>query len=194
MRASESSVPSGAMPPTALELSPRAANAFAPDFDRVYRDYVAFVWRRLRRMGIPQAEVADVAHEVFIIVHRKLADFDGRASIAAWLFGITRGVVSNWRKAEQRRERRLTVAPIPGAPPSPDDHASAGEARAMIERFLDSLDADKRIVFELADVEGLRAREIGEIVGTNIHTVNSRLRAARLRFRALLDASDQGGG
>src|ERR1039457_6413159 len=46
----------------------------AVDFDEIYRQHFPYVWRTLRRLGVAPADVEDVAHEVFVVVHRRLAD------------------------------------------------------------------------------------------------------------------------
>jgi len=43
----------------------------------VYDEHFRFVWRSLRRLGVRDAEVSDVAQEVFLVVHRKLAELRG---------------------------------------------------------------------------------------------------------------------
>ncbi|MGB1015444.1 MAG: RNA polymerase sigma factor [Nannocystaceae bacterium] len=61
----------------------------------VYREYADFVWRMARRQGVAACELEDVVHDVFLVVHRRLPDYDGRAGMKTWLFHLTRGVVSN---------------------------------------------------------------------------------------------------
>lgn len=167
-----------------------------PGFDEVYRDHVGFVWRSLRRFGVPEAELEDAAHEVFLVVHRRLPEFDGRAAISTWLFAIARGVASNRRRSDQRRARRLEQLPEPPPPAlDPNEQLERGEAVAAVERFLTGLPDDQRTVFELFEVEGLRAPEIAEMLAVNVNTVYTRLRAARLRFGAYVAAlsAERGG-
>src|SRR5690349_19842165 len=57
-------------------------------FDRVYADHAAFVWRVLRGMGVSEPIVEDAMQDVFMVVHRRLAEFDGLGSIKTWLFQI----------------------------------------------------------------------------------------------------------
>jgi RNA polymerase sigma-70 factor (ECF subfamily) len=58
------------------------------DFDVVYEEQMEFVWRTVRRMGVRTADVDDVVQEVFVIVHRRLAEFEGRAKLKTWVFRI----------------------------------------------------------------------------------------------------------
>jgi RNA polymerase sigma-70 factor (ECF subfamily) len=157
-----------------------------PSFEAVYRDHVGFVWRTLRRLGVAEAEIEDAAHEVFLVVHRRLAEFDGQAAITTWLFAIARGVASNRRRSAQRREQREEQAPGPAASPDPAEHLEQVRAAAAIERFLAGLPDEQRVVFELFEIEGMRGAEISEALALNINTVYTRLRAARQRFAQFL--------
>jgi RNA polymerase sigma-70 factor (ECF subfamily) len=161
--------------------------------DDVYREHAGFVWRAVRRLGISPAEAEDVVHEVFLVVRRRLAEFDGRAALRSWLFGVARGVASNHRRGRTRAARRLELVPASASPETPEEAARRREAAALVREFLGALDADKRLVFELADIEGMRGPEIAAALGLNQNSVYSRLRAARERFAEFLRAREIGG-
>jgi RNA polymerase sigma-70 factor (ECF subfamily) len=163
-------------------------------FDDIYRDHVGFVWRNLRRLGVPEPEIEDAAHEVFMVVLRRLESFDGGAAITTWLYGIARGVASNRRRGELRRQRRHAEAPAPPPPVSPVEQLERARAAAHVARFLAALTADQRAVFELFEIEGLRAHEVAEALDINVNTVYTRLRAARQRFLAFVAALHEGPG
>lgn len=74
-------------------------------FEDVYRAHFRFVWRALHLFGIPDADLMDVAQNGFIVVHRQLPAFEGRAQLATWLFAICRPVARDYRRsAGFRRE------------------------------------------------------------------------------------------
>ena len=50
-----------------------------PSFDEVYEAHFAFVWRVLRTFGVPDTALEDAAQDVFVVVHRRLFEFEGRA-------------------------------------------------------------------------------------------------------------------
>src|SRR4051812_1143348 len=85
----------------------------------VFREHAPFVWRALRRLGVREADVEDACQEVFVVVHRRLADFEGRSSVRTWVYGICVRVASDWRKrAHVRREIVTDDVSIPEAAPS----------------------------------------------------------------------------
>jgi len=166
----------------AHRTDPHASSA--PTLAQVYQAHSGFVWRTVRRLGVPPQSVEDVMHEVFLVVHRRLPEFDGRASMKTWLFHIARGVTANWRRGRRREAARISlVQPKPGAMPDPEHATERGRAAAFVREFVESLDGDKRLVFELAEVEGLPMPEIAEITGIKLNTAYSRLRAARREFQ-----------
>ncbi|MBX3274541.1 MAG: sigma-70 family RNA polymerase sigma factor [Sandaracinaceae bacterium] len=169
----------------------RVGAAAAPRLrlEEVYDAHVDFVWRSARRMGVPQEAVDDVVQEVFLVVHRRLDDFEGRSSVKTWLFGILLRVVSDHRR---RHRRKGGLAPLPEALAAEPDRSCPAEQlerRTQLEllhALLMGLDDDKRAVFVLAELEQLTAPEIADALGIKLNTVYSRLRAARKEFEEAL--------
>jgi RNA polymerase sigma-70 factor (ECF subfamily) len=179
------------------ERAPSSPHATSPrTLEEVYARHSGFVWRIVRRMGVPEHGVEDVMHEVFLIVHRRLPEYDGRVAMTTWLYHVTRGVVSNQRRSQAREKRRLElVDPKPAPAPDPEAQTRRGQAAAFVRAFLEQLDPDKREVFELAELEGLPIPEVAELVGINLNTAYSRLRAARQLFQhavSRIRAADEG--
>jgi RNA polymerase sigma-70 factor (ECF subfamily) len=152
--------------------------------DDIYRDELAFVWRTVRYLGVPDAEAEDVVHEIFIVLGRRLTDYDGRHSLRAWLAGITRRVVLHQHRSRFRAERKHAALSATAAShdDQPDAELMRREAAAVLDEFLAGIDDDKRTVFVLAELEGMSAPEIAHVVEANVNTVYSRLRAAREAF------------
>ncbi len=167
----------------ALALTTARDDARQMQLGRLYREHADFVWRIVLRLGIPESMAEDVAHEVFMVVGRRLPDYDERTPFRAWLYGIARGVAANQRRSTQRSERRLRAVPAPTDPPSPEDRLQRSQAAALVEHFLDTLRPQEREVFVLIDIEGLSGPEAAKALGRNLNSVYSRLRLARSRFR-----------
>jgi len=166
--------------------SPSPAEDEPLRFSAVYREHVRYVWRVGRGMGVSTLHIDDVVHDVFLVVRRRLPDFDPRRSLRAWLAGITRRVVGHLRRKLAREQRRLRALPDPEPVRSPYEAVARQDAERLIQRFLDTLDPDKRMAFVLHEIEGLTAKEVALACGTNHRTVYSRVRAARLRLESYL--------
>jgi RNA polymerase sigma-70 factor (ECF subfamily) len=158
-----------------------------PTFNEIYTTHFDFVWRSLRRLGVPPGAVADAVQDVFVVVHRRLAEFEGRASVKTWLFDIALRVASDHRRL-LRRKGGLDALPdhLPDAAPGPDDALARAQALALLAKLLAELDADRRAVLVLAELEQMTAPEIAAELGINPRTVYTRLLAARQQFEALV--------
>jgi len=163
------------------------------DLAELYRLHAGFVWRSLRRFGVPDDALEDLVHDTFMIARRRLPEFDGQAAPTTWLFAIARNVAANSRRARVRSDKRAVLVPIGTAPLDPEHALERKQALAAVAAFLAELDPDQREVFELVDVEGLRGPEVAELLGANLNVVYSRLRLARRRFEAFLDGRREGG-
>jgi RNA polymerase sigma-70 factor (ECF subfamily) len=170
----------GQMPAIAHELDP-AHELPVPSFDELYTAHVAFVWRVLRTLGVPAEQIEDAVQDVFVVVHRRLAEFEGRAAITTWLFAIARRVAGSYRRrAGSARTEELTADPVGAADPFAD--ASRAEAAATVVAILQTMDEDKRVVFALVELEQLSVPEVARMLDLNLNTAYSRLRLARAAF------------
>lgn len=174
-----------------LPAEPRANDVPpVPNLREVFRAEAGFVLRVLRRLGVPDADLEDAGQDVFVIVHRKLATFDHRSSLRAWLFGIANRVaLARRRLAYFRHEQaRGDLDPIAdGAEQS--DQSTRLDARALLVRALDKLDDDKRAAFVLYELEGFSMPEVSAAVGCPVQTAYSRVRVARQTVRAEVERS-----
>jgi RNA polymerase sigma-70 factor (ECF subfamily) len=160
-----------------------------PPFERLYDEYVDFLWRSARRLGVDELGADDVVQQTFLIVHRRLGEFEGRSSVRTWLFSILLRVVHDHRRTLRRKSPHLSHAPADpdlladgACDANPHEALARAEASRTIDVLLESLDADKRVVFVLAELEEMTADEIGQATGLDRQAVYSRLRAARTDF------------
>lgn len=177
-----------------------AKGAFRPAFDELYDQYFKFVWRSLRRLGVREALLEDASQDVFIVVHRKLADYEPRMSPRAWLYAIARRVAHDYRRTEFRKGGGLPLDDNQASVrPGPYEDVVKSQAADIILRFLDTLPDAQRECFILSDLEQFSAPEVGAVLNTNVSTIYSRLQAARAalsRYVASVhpDAVHQRGG
>ncbi len=170
--------------------SDAAAASSAKDLDplaALYHEHFEIVWRGLRRLGVPIASVDDATQDVFMVVHRRLHEFEARSSIRSWIFGIAVHVARYYRRKAGREahdETEITLAD-PNCT-SPERHAEDREALRLVYEVLDRLSEAHREVFVMADVEEMTAKKIAELLRIPENTVYSRLRHARANFESTL--------
>jgi RNA polymerase sigma-70 factor (ECF subfamily) len=191
-------------------LNDVSTNTPGDDLGQIYRSHYEFVRRSVQRLGVPDAQAEDVAHDVFIVAHRRLSGFEGRSTVRTWLFGIARRVAKDHHRSARRSARRLRVAETATPDPVGDDggwiHGPGGAARGpeetvarklageLLGRMLARMDGKRRVVFAMFELEGMSAPEISARLGIGINTVYSRLRLARERFAELLSEFHGGHG
>lgn len=152
----------------------------------MYDRHHGFVWRVLRRLGVPAAALDDATQEVFVVVHRRWGDLDPDAAERSWLYGIARRVAADMHRKQRRARRKLDALPQPEAPQPLEQTLERAEAADVVRSFLQSLDEGHRMVFVLCDVEGMTAPEVSDTLGIKVNTVYSRLRNSRRRFEKVV--------
>jgi RNA polymerase sigma-70 factor (ECF subfamily) len=184
---------------TSRLIEPSEAESDGPlAFDTLYEREFAFAWRNLRRLGVPENQLRDAAQDVFLVVHRRLPEFEGRGTVRAWLYSIVLRVAAQHRRTRRRKELGDTedaelVEDTRGA--GPEHRAEQNQSLRRLIELLEQLDEGKREVFILANLEGMTAPEIASALELKLNTVYSRLRAARRELREALAQRtlDEGG-
>lgn len=158
-------------------------------FEAIYEQCFDLVYRNVRRLGVPDAMVDDAVQEVFLVVHRRLSEFEGRSSPKTWVFSIVARVAKDCRRSVRRKSPHTrgdgpvdvdTIAEDEGR--DPHTIAERREGARRLHRVLDALDDDKRTALVLAELEQMTVPEIAEALGENVNTIYARLRAARREF------------
>jgi RNA polymerase sigma-70 factor (ECF subfamily) len=162
-----------------------------PPFGEVYEAFFPFVWRSARRLGAPQGTLDDVVQEIFVVVHRRLADFEARSSMKTWIFGIVLNVVRTHRRKLRstaphalRQEGTADPEAVSDTAAGPHELASKAEAARLVDRLLDSMEDTRREVFVLAELEQMTVPDIAAALDIPLNTAYSRLRLAREEFAA----------
>jgi RNA polymerase sigma-70 factor, ECF subfamily len=177
--------------PSAALVLPAAGQPTATTAS-VYAEWARFVWLSLQRLGVRRADLDDVCHDVFIVVQRKLPEFDQRAKLQTWLFGICTRVSANYRRRAYIRYEDLAGGTsdqdslVVAAPESkrPDHEVERQHSLSLAESILNRMSPVKRAVFVMFEVEGMNCPDIASELGLPVGTVYSRLHAARQFFLA----------
>jgi RNA polymerase sigma-70 factor (ECF subfamily) len=161
-------------------------------FEAAYREHFAFAWRALRRLGVPERDLGDATQDVFVIVSRKLHEFDHARPLPAWIYAICLRVASDRRRSAANRHELLAEAgePIEQAERAALAHADSqqnAERRALLEAALDEMPMEQRATFTLFELEGRTGEEVAALLDVPVATVHSRLRLAREVFRRSIE-------
>lgn len=181
-------MPSSAQAPTWRLDSERVESPMPtrPDFDDIYEQWFDEVARWVRALGGPAADRDDLVQDVFLIVYRRLPDFDGE-NVAGWLYQIARHRVRDFRRLFWVKHLFSRSVPVsdrllhPGV--SPADSLETKEKGELLEQMLDSLSAEQRATFVLFEVEGYSGEEIAKLQGVPINTVWARIHKARKKLQ-----------
>jgi RNA polymerase sigma-70 factor, ECF subfamily len=176
------------MPPVTLgEAAPypeAAPTSEAREVGAVYRQHAAYTFRCLRHLGVHENDLEDLVHDVFVVVSRKLASFEGRSQLTTWIHSICIRTASDYRQKAFRRREIPTCTPPESGTGAP--LAEAQQLERQLLALLDHLTEDQRNVFVLYELQELSMREVAEATGTPLQTAYSRLHAARERLRQLV--------
>jgi RNA polymerase sigma-70 factor (ECF subfamily) len=151
----------------------------------LYRAHAEAVAGWAARLGGPGIDVDDVVHDVFIVVHRKLAEFRAAGQLRTWLYRITLRVVQEHRRRARTRLRLEYVYEETRPkqdPPTPGRLLEAQRDQERLYRILDGLREEYRSVLVLFELEGFSGEEIAEIMGVKAPFVFVWLQRARAQF------------
>jgi RNA polymerase sigma-70 factor, ECF subfamily len=179
--------------PNPLVVNEGQSHVDATTLGDIYEAHFDFVWRNLRRIGVPDAAAEDAAQDVFLVAHRRLSDFQHRSSMTTWLFGILLRVASDYRRTNARHVARLASVRVDTSTTTlqdttPHDLLSRSRAVRLLQSLLDTLDDDKRAIFVMVELEEIPVGEAAKTLRLNNNTAHARLRAARSQFQEALAA------
>ena len=167
------------------------------EFARMMDAYSGLIYRLAIKMLDNPQDAEDILQETFIKAYRNISKFAGRSSISTWLYRIA----TNEALMLIRRRKQLVLSidePIEMADEEqepmqivdwccmPEDELMSAEAQTYMDRAVDELPQNLKVVFLLRDIEGLSTRETAEVLDLTETAVKTRLSRARLRLRGML--------
>jgi RNA polymerase sigma-70 factor (ECF subfamily) len=181
-------------PPALVEAGP----AEPPTFEEVYAQWFHEVSRWARAFGGLDADLDDLTQEVFLVVRRKLARFDGK-NLSGWLYRIAQRTVRDyrrraWFKSLLRSKRERDSEPESASPArDPAEQFEQREAERFLSQILEQMSETRRTAFILFEIEGYSGDEIAALEGVPVNTVWTRLHHARKEFAALIGRAREEG-
>ena len=163
-----------------------------PDFAAIYDAWFDDVSRWLLALGAPAADNEDLAQEVFLVVRRRLSDFDHR-NVAGWLYRIASRQVAAYRRRRwfksvfsRRQPDEWEELPFEGGGPAAA--LEDKERRRALDDLVARMSDKRRATFVLFEIEGYSGDEIARMQGIPVATVWTRLHHARKEFFGLVEA------
>jgi RNA polymerase sigma-70 factor (ECF subfamily) len=172
-----------------------------PALDVLTRIIRPHVERQLARYPVSDDDRLDLVQSTLLQVVRRIHSFRGDSSFTTWLFRVTANEALMLMRSQRRQRARLVegldfeelgVLPTVRSLAAEDDAASLAEREARVREALGSLPDDYRDIVVAHYHEELGLHEIAERFMVSESAVRSRLHRARVRLRAILNATPFG--
>ncbi len=183
---------------TALIRAAQAGDREA--FEQLVRAYDHSVLRLAMNMLRSPEDARDVYQETFLRVYRNLPHFRFDCSFHTWIYRIATNICLDLlRKRKVRKEESPVLATPDGtvdrfesvadqsAELDPQRRLLSGQIRTRVKDALGQLSPRERMVFEMRHYEGLRLRNIGEVLGTTEEAAKNCLFRATQKMRVALE-------
>lgn len=177
-----------------VELIQRSKEGDLAAFEVLLARYENKIYSIAYRFMGNHADASDLAQEAFIKIYQGLSKFRGDSGLLTWMYHVTANVCRD----ELRRRQRSKVVPLEivrvdsrqpletvaaGMEYDPEDRAIQKELQANLQKLLDSLPDDYRLVLMMRELLGFSYEEIAEHMNCSLGTVKSRLSRAREALR-----------
>jgi RNA polymerase sigma-70 factor, ECF subfamily len=166
--------------------------------EELVRRYGRMVYNLSLSLAGDRVEAEDLAQESLVKAVRGLKGFEGRSTLASWIYRITVNAYKNRLRAKASR-RALSldaegddgrVLEIAATEAGPEVQALTHEKRRLIAKALERLSPDERAVLVLRELDGLSYAEIADSLEMPLGTVKSRLARARDVLAQFLSPED----
>ena len=168
-------------------------------YERLVREHGPWMLGLSRRLLADEADAEDALQDAWIHAFRGIDAFEGKARLGTWLHRITvNAALMRLRARQRRRDARpielegaragegLSPSEVRARGTDPSTDVEAEEARAAVRRAVDALPPAYRVVFVLADIEGLPMSEVAELAQVTLSAAKIRLHRARRALRGRL--------
>jgi len=173
------------------------------DFQKIYEEYFDKIHRYLIKL-IGYTEAEDLTQDVFLKVQIGLDKFKGDSKISTWSYKVaTNTAIDSLRRPSNRRiirskpvndnEDAVNIEPEDQdiwsgeKPLNVEQEFVQNEMNRCIKELVDKLSPDFRAVVLLSEENGLKDREIAEVLGISLNTVKIRLHRARCALKKKME-------
>jgi len=182
------------MEPTDTELIAAVLRGEVSCFEPLIQKYQSRVFATARRYARRESDAEDIVQEIFLKAYQKLGSFRAEAPFEHWLMRLTvRTCYDSLRNTQRRKERPFSDLTEEesawldrfGADPNQADE-SAAAARELVQRLLEQLTPEARLVITMLEIEERSVKEIAHLTGWSVPLVKVRAFRARAEMRRCL--------
>lgn len=159
------------------------------------------VYNMAFRLAGTRSDAEDLTQEAYFRAYRSFSEYEGDRPFENWIFRIVTRLFLDLLRSRRRRIRAVSYdAPLtsnsgddnlyfdmPDDKPNPEENVMRDALSEDLQRALDSLSAEQRLLVNLADIEGVPYQEIADILGKPVGTIRSRLHRTHKLIRLRLD-------
>lgn len=172
-------------------LPARAEGGEAEDFGLIFAQHNRFIYQFIYAMVGNRSRAEELTQETFLGAYKGIGARRGEAQMRTWLCGIAKNIVYKSMRSDRRRGTKSgdaieSLNIVDEKNPLPDKQFLSKELNRTIQAALGKLDADKRLIFTLKELQHLSYNEISEITGYSIPKLKTDLHRAKAEMRNAL--------
>jgi RNA polymerase sigma factor (sigma-70 family) len=166
--------------------------------EAVVREQLPVLLRGARAAGLSLEAAEDAVQETFVTFFRRCHEFDGRARVGTWLYGILIRKIAETRRGLAREdaaedidalvEHRFDAEGRWVRPPrGPDAELARAEAMRHLAECLEGLSGRQRLAFAMRELEDQPPEEVCKVLGVSRNNLGVLIFRARNRLRECLE-------
>jgi RNA polymerase sigma-70 factor (ECF subfamily) len=170
-------------------------------FNELLEDTYKKVYNMAFRLSGNRADAEDLTQEAFFRAYRSFRDYEGDRPFENWIFRIVTRLFLDLLRTRRRRIKAVSYdTPLntggndenlyfemPDDAPSPEETVLEGTFSEDLQKALNSLSPEQRLLVTLADIEGVPYKDIADMLGKPVGTIRSRLHRTHKLIRARLE-------
>ncbi len=187
-----------------LILAIQSGRSQGEHFQQLFRRYFPSAVHFFVNRGLARNDAEDLAQDVLFRVYKNVGSFRHEASFDTWIFQILTNVWKNALRsrstlegssekvpldevAEQRGEQPRAAVELHDPGENPLERLMSHERTRLLLEAVDQLPSRMRQCMLLRIGQGLKYREIAEVMGVGVSSVKTHLGTAHQRLKPLLD-------
>jgi len=171
------------------------------NIQNIHNQYRPGIIRYLTRLTHNFDDAEDLTQEVFIKVSNNIDKFRGEASLSTWIYKIATNLAKDYFRSvsfqnktkqtissselNEKKNDEIALENIKKL--TPEQHLIKDEMNGCINNYINQLNENYRTVILLCDYEGLKNKEVAEVLEVSIETVKIRLHRARTKLKKMMN-------